>query len=215
MGKITPIVELPIPEQEDGEAALVAAYGGPAPLAIARRLARDESAGWVLSYRTCVWSARDFDQRVLGENLGDYKAATAFDPARHSYAGLEIVGRSIETRHAPLTEALALIADPNGPEAFPRRFDQLVAGHKAWAEVSEAKGRAEIERRREQALQEEKLRGEFRAEDWSNLHPGAQALYLTAALVDGGKSIADALRTVAASANNANPRYPWPKRKWW
>lgn len=210
--RITPAIELDVAEQERGELVVAAAYGRPAPLSILRRLAKGPD-GWLLSYRTCRLTADDFDAGNV-TNLAAYRQG-AFDRARHNWPGLQRLAAAIETKYGPVAQVLALIAQPDGPEAMAQQFDRLLVGYKAWEDVQQVNAQAAVDAQRERAVVEEQQRIAYRFEAWQGLFPLAQALYTVAVAVDGGRTLTMALREVAATANNPNPRFPWPAKKWW
>lgn len=210
---IIPAIELDVAEQERGELEVAAAYGRPAPLSILRRLAKGPDGTWLLSYRTCRLTDHDFHAGQVS-NLAAYRQGD-FDRARHNWPGLQRFADALETRYAPIAEVLAIIAQPDGPEAMAAQFDHLMIGYKAWEQVQLQDAQAAADAQRERTIVEEQKRVAYRFAEWAGLFPLAQALYTVAVAVDGGKTLTMALRDVAATANSPNPRFPWPAKKWW
>lgn len=205
--------ELSAVDQDAGAVVIAAAYGGPPPPSIIGRLCRNDGGEWLLSYRVCTLTPNDYNERQPG-NFAAFKNATAFDPATMGSGGGPLaIYRHVATKHGTIPEVLALLAD--GAEKDIERYDLLQAGADAWAKKCREEQAAMIAKQEEAQRLDQQQRTEFRFEQWTGVPQLAQVLYQVALDVDAGRSLPASLRDVAATLRNPNPRFNWPRKKWW
>lgn len=124
-------------------------------------------------------------------------------------------GMSWELKWFPLAEGVALLRDPEGPDAEVRRREDLLRRDKETAAAFERGRQAAAAEEAERQAETDRIAKECCADAWERLNPW-QRLGYTVALVledEGQRSAATKLRSVL-QRSDPQRGLPFPGRKW-